>query len=424
MAETPKAPDAGRGRRAATVSVPRAWLTAITILLVVPWLALSAWFAWRDDLSAGSDAPAEDPTPRSSTSSGPWGRLLLTPIVISPPLEYVSTDWGPPGPPVWYFPYMTADQAHAALVHAGLLDAAASRIRSTARPEPRIAGVAVQPPAEVIDGLPPDVRGRVYGQLAANRANYAQQHPFRFEGPTDAWFSGSLMSPASRQAVEPLLYADGSFTFFADLARLRDRITDEEELRRVLKTLYRQPTVVMRLPVPADGVEELAEYWGRGGRRTDLRPLLESVAGQDEQHAIDVTHLLPAFARNHLYRYPRISAADLTRPIIANCLWTALNFFSETPDDRFLDVPYALERLRTDYHIIQQGLRLGDIVVLVDAEGDLFHAAVYIAGDLVFTKNGTTPMAPWTLMSIRSLEGYYRQLAPNPRAIYHRRNGL
>jgi hypothetical protein len=33
-------------------------------------------------------------------------------------------------------------------------------------------------------------------------------------------------------------------------------------------------------------------------------------------------------------------------------------------------------------------------------------------------------MAPWTLMSIKSLEGYYRPLAPEPRLIYHRRNTL
>lgn len=36
---------------------------------------------------------------------------------------------------------------------------------------------------------------------------------------------------------------------------------------------------------------------------------------------------LPALARNHLYRYPKLTAADLDKPLLANCLWSALNFF-------------------------------------------------------------------------------------------------
>ena len=413
------------GHRPAVVSVPRTWLAVLTALVIVPWIGLSAWYFWDDSTSelttpTGENAPADLATP------GPWGRLLSTPIVISPPLEYVSTEWGPPGPPVWDFPHLNADQVQALLVRAGMPAEAAARVRATARPVPQIKGVEVQPDPAVIEALSPDVRGRLYQQLASMRGTYAQLHPFRFEGPSfDTWFRGSLTSGETRALIEPLIYRDGDFMFFADLALVRPRITDEEELRRLIKTLYRQPTLLVKLSVPASSVVEgLSAYWGRGGRRTDLRPLLESIAGTGDQHAVDITHLLPSFARNLLYRYPQISAADLSRPIIANCLWTALNFFNSEPDDRFLEVPYALEHLRTDYHIIQHGLELGDLVAFVDPEGDLFHIAVYIADDLVFTKNGTTPMAPWTLMSITSLTGYYRALVPEPRLIYHRSNTL
>ena len=424
MAQTPnvKGPE-GDHRRRTAVAVPRAWLIALTMLVVFPWLVLSAWYAWEEDLIGDLIAPVAAPEPVATADPGPWGRLTVTPIVISPPLEYVSTDWGPPGPPVWYFPNMTADQIQGALVGAGLPAGTAASIRTTAVPESRINGLAVQPSPAVVAALSPEVRASLYTLLARTRANYAQLHPFRFEAPTsDGWFRGSLIAPGTREQVDPLLYRDGAFLFFADLALLRDRL-DREELRRLMKTLYRQSTVLASLAVPAEAdLEGLAEYWGRGGRRTDLRPLLESVVDARGERAIDITHLLPAFARNHLYRYPEISPADLARPIIANCLWSALNFFSAEPDDRFLDVPYALERLREDYHVIQHGLELGDLIAFVDAEGDLFHIAVYVADDLVFTKNGTTPMAPWTLMSLASLQGYYRPLVSDPRLIYHRRN--
>jgi len=61
-------------------------------------------------------------------------------------------------------------------------------------------------------------------------------------------------------------------------------------------------------------------------------------------------------------------------------------------------------------------------VALVDDEGDLFHVAVYLADGLLFTKNGTSPVAPWTIMSVDELTDFYHRRAPAPRVIYHRLN--
>jgi hypothetical protein len=163
------------------------------------------------------------------------------------------------------------------------------------------------------------------------------------------------------------------------------------------------------------------EYWGRGGRRTEIRPLLESAAGGGADRFIDVVHLLPPFAQNHLYCYPKLSAGDLDRPAVVNCLWTSLNFFNPKPDDRFLDTAVALKALKEDYFIVESDFELGDIVAFLDEEGNIFHAAVYIAGDLVFSKNGISAMAPWTLSSLDDVKGYYRWRSENPRLIVHRR---
>lgn len=82
----------------------------------------------------------------------------------------------------------------------------------------------------------------------------------------------------------------------------------------------------------------------------------------------------------------------------------------------------AISSLRQDYHIVESEFQLGDVIGLLDAEGDLFHVAVYIADDLVFTKNGTSPVSPWTLMPLQRVKDYYRTQSDNPRLIYHRRN--
>jgi len=140
--------------------------------------------------------------------------------------------------------------------------------------------------------------------------------------------------------------------------------------------------------------------------------------------ARDVIHLLPSLARNHLYRYPKLTAADLDTSILANCLWTALNFFALEPDDRFLDVETSLDTLKNDYYIVEDGFQLGDVVAFLDENGMLYHAAVYLADGLAFTKNGTSPMAPWTIMSVEHIRAFYNVRAENARLIYHRRKDL
>ena len=86
------------------------------------------------------------------------------------------------------------------------------------------------------------------------------------------------------------------------------------------------------------------------------------------------------------------SAEELS--LLSNGLLTiSVNFFAETPDDRALDLDFALARLRTDYEIVEDGFELGDIVALLDEHDDLFHVVVYLAGDLVLTKNGMSPVA-------------------------------
>jgi hypothetical protein len=195
--------------------------------------------------------------------------------------------------------------------------------------------------------------------------------------------------------------------------------------RHFIPTILRQPTVIARLSIePATNLDMLVEYWGRGGRRTEIRPLLESVAGGGTNRSIDVIYLLPQFAQNHLYSYPELSAADLNKPAVVNCLWISLNFFLEKPDNRFLDTAVALKTLKEDYFIVETDFELGDTVAFLDDQGNIFHAAVYIADNLVFSKNGVSAMAPWTLISINDLKGYYRRHSENPRLIVHRRKNL
>jgi hypothetical protein len=413
------------------LAVPRGWLLAVIALIIVPWVLFGFYIWWREAGAVAargiSNGEHHNGAARAA-ATGPWGHLTVSPIVVSPPLEYIGNDWGSrsPGPAQWYFPGASAELLDVFLTATGLGPDAVARLRSSARRSPDINGLVVTPDPDLVARLDPQVRARLYGELAKTRLNFDQANAFRFHGSSFAtWFHESLISPETRRLVEPLVYRNGDHLHFADVNLIRRQVTDIEELRRLAKTLLRQPTVLVELSVrDSFEVDSLVEYWGRGGRRTDLRPLLESAAAHNGEGSVDIVHLLPTFARNHLYRYPKVTTADLDKPLLANCLWSALNFFNAVPDDRYLDINTALDTLRRDYFIVESGFQLGDIIAFMDQEGNLFHMAVYLAGNLVFSKNGTSPVSPWAIQTVEELKDYYRVRSANPRLIYHRRNDL
>jgi hypothetical protein len=412
-------PSVGDGSSAG-VLVPRRWLVAVTALLVLPWLVVGALYVWhRAPAAATRPAVASS---ASAVSPGPWGALEVTPIVISPPLEYVDIESGHGKGVQWFFPGMDASNLDAFLLSTGLSAETRARLLAAARPYAPLGSLVVTPPDDVVRGLTPNSRAAIYAQLARSHLNADQANSFRFFGDTvDVWLGSDLVSAETRALIAPLIYRHGGYLHFADMRLIGLRVGDDEE-RRLEKVLHGQATLRVDLRVGAlSEVPALVEYWGRGGRRTDIKPLLESAAGGG---TIDIIHLLPSFGREYLYRYPKITGADLERPVIANCLWTSLNFFSQSPDDRYLDVAYALDRLKHDYFVVESGFELGDVIAFIDADDVVYHAAVYIADNLVLTKNGTTPMAPWIIVPLDRVVGYYATRAAEPRLVYHRRKGL
>lgn len=342
------------------------------------------------------------------------------PIVISPPLEQIPRNWGPLANPQWFMHVEPGELEHH-LRDTGLQADDVRALLATAREIPN--GVVVRPSVDLLHRLSPDVRARLYVPLMRDERNTSQFEAYRYFGQTvDEWLQAASITDNTRRLIEPLVYRYGDFLYFADIDLIRAQL-DDGELQRLVKGLLRHSTVIATLSVPDESqLPAIIEYWGRGGRRTDIRPLLESMAQNDAR--LDIGHLLPPLAREHLYRYPKITAADLDRPALNNCFWTALNFFNEVPDDRYLDLDYSLLHLRSDYYVVHNDLQLGDVIAFLDDEFDVFHVAVYIAEGLVFSKNGFSSLAPWTLLPIDHLRGHYFQYSENWRLAFYRRKDL
>ncbi len=412
---------------AAAVLVPRAWLIVLAAILLVPWIIAAALYRGTTERVAAS-APAAPAAPAGSRlgAEGPWGRLEISPIVISPPLEYLPADPDPPQQVVWRFPRTTQARLEEFLGAAGLSADRIAALRARTRAEPGIGGLVVSPDPDIVWTLPADTRARISLALAASEVNPRHQDAFRFLGPSaDAWLGPARLPPAVIDLVRPLTFQHDGFTYFADIDLVRMRMGDTPEFRRLTKALLSEATFVVRVQLgSASAVDAAAEYWGRGGRRTDIRPLLESVAALGPGAALDVTHLLPAFARDHLYRYPQISLADFEKPSLTNCFWTSLNFFNARPDDRFLEMKAVLDTIKRDYHLVHDNFQLGDIVVFADRDGNFYHAAVHVADGLVFGKNGNSSLSPWTLLPVERIRGYYPQHAATGSISRYRRNDM
>ena len=419
-----KSNDSKGARTTAINPIQRLCLIALAaVLTTVPWFGKAAN---RFELENSAGVDVDSASLVRKTRAGKWGELTLVPIVISPPMELVSTELGEVRRPAWYFPDADGDKAFRMLLSAGVKVVNASQLRAKAQPAPQINGIVLTPNPDWVRSLKPEVRARIYAMLAKCDLNRDQVHAFRYPGGNaETWLDANLISSRTKQLIEPLIFRDGDYMMFSDLDLVREEIGNRDELRRLSKTLFRQPTVIAHLQVePGSDLDTLVEYWGRGGRDIKIRPLIESAAQNGTNGSIDVVYLLPPFAQEHLYCYPTFTGADLDKPALVNCLWTSLNFFLPKPDDRFLDAAVALKTLREDYFIIEADFKLGDVVSFLDDEGHIFHSAVYIADDILFSKNGISSMAPWTLMSIDEVKEYYRWHSENPRVIVHRRKDL
>ncbi len=140
-------------------------------------------------------------------------------------------------------------------------------------------------------------------------------------------------------------------------------------------------------------------------------PLLGALHRIEKGCKVNVIYLLPNFARDHVYRHPYTSADD--KSVKQDCFWSAFNFFNDPPDNRFNEMDYVREVLDRDYYEIQAPSQLGDLVFLTAGNKAVIHVAVYVADDLVFTKNGEDFRQPWVLMHMAGMLETYAVKYPH-----------
>lgn len=346
-----------------------------------------------------SDAPA--------AGSMHWGRLETEQIILERPdrlLDAAAVYSGEDR--VWRFGGASADAVDQLLRDAGL-DAASKDWLLDRKNWLIVDGLLqIVPPEDLLWRLSPRARGRIYGYLATIPGNQFKTNPFKI--PTrlaPQWFADAGISTETERVIRSLTYELGPMLCFSDPGLLSARIPPAEHWP-ALKALSRQPARRAFLRIQrGDDLAQVTNYWAAGGKIPAMLPLLEALQASTNGGRIDLAYLMPPFCRERLFQFP--DRANHPEADQMDCFWTALNFFRHPPQQRFMDNPLRLRHLQDHYEPQTGEPGFGDLVVLYGANQEPMHACVYIAGDIVFTKNGGTLNSPWVFMSYADMLGYY-----------------
>ncbi len=400
----------------------------LLIVLLVNLVAIAAVAIWQvvpEVRRTPLPALTMKDAPLVKSSAGPWGTLERRRIVVSAPGEFLGR-WRRVEPTMWVFPDHTESMVFNLLRRCGFSSREVEMAQAQ-RWSRSPAGVVIEVADELVWSLSAEARSKLYNFLAEFPVNERYQYSTMLERATwEELLRSDWLKPGTTELFRRLLYPRGTKLILTDAPVLLRRIDSEDERKRASEVLSAGESILLRLVVrPDSDVNALVDYWGRGGRAKDLRPLIESLARVPGGTDVDVVHLLPPFARRRMYTFPfpsfdrRYSSED--------CHWTSLNFFREVPDDRFSDPVFCEQVIRRDYEPVVGAPRFGDIVAIISPTQQMVHSAIYIADGVVFTKNGGLLNTPWMLMELPTmLDGYRATYAggANFEARYYRPKAL
>ena len=357
--------------------------------------------------------------PYFAGQSGPWGDLEYIRINLELPDKFVADEQAV-GPTRWFFAGATREQLQELFISCGLTEVQYSELRDKGTWATESDGILITPPGDLVLNLSQKSRAALYSVLGANKRNDFQMSPFVYrQGGFDDWFKDSGLSEATLQLVKKVVYRRGAAVCVSDLPELSARVADPAERWRLVKTLSRASSLLMKLRIrPDSDIKALTAYWARGWHVKDIESLLESLTRVPGGVTVDVAHLMPPFARKRMNSYPTPLAPGQRAP---DCYWTALNFFNDPPDDRYFDDAIWRKELKEQCQLVEQPT-FGDLVFLVRQDGVPVHCAVFVADDVVFTKNGANMRQPWKLMKMEDMLARYPADIPL-RVVFFRRDG-
>lgn len=339
---------------------------------------------------------------------GPWGELEVRTVYLEAPDPLLAAVAKPNAVTRWVFEQMSEGGARELLQKHGV---PASMIARLFDPSSRSVAdniVKLYPTVEELASLPMAVRSSLYQELAKSSANEYQRDPvYILGGDLDEWLADSGLSAPQTALFRRLLWKRGEALAFSDIQALLTLAAGPEQTRDTFRALTRVRSLIVELKLPLRVERDVfLEYWSAGMTDTSQLTFLRSMLRRRADQKVDITHLFPNLARQKVFTFPELEWGLKGR--FPDCHWTSLNFGAAVPNDDYLDTAKAAARLVGSYLAVEPPYRFGDVLCFLD-EGEGLHTCVYVADDIVFTKNGDSVLAPWVLMQLKDVESVYRR---------------
>jgi hypothetical protein len=355
-----------------------------------------------------------------SVHDGPWGTLTERKIQLELPVEYVMDDISRQRPEVWTFSGLDPGAVKTLLSKNGLTAAQAATVCAPNNVRADKSGTVLTPPADFLLSLDAATRGRLYTGLAGQKISQSFDCPFVFPGVTiESIYADKRLNPNDVSLLKHLVYDNGGTWQLSNYQLLMSQIPTADRRVAMARLLTRQSAVLVGLHITPDtDIDKLASYWGSipNVRIINIRPLMEAFKALPEGGDLPLYYLMPKFARDRLYTYP---LPPQPGDPIMDCHWTTFNFSSDMSDNRFNDPGFAVQYIQKNYYQISAPSQYGDILLLMNNNNEIKHSAVFLADDLVFTKNGSDFRHPWMVMHIADLLALY-PASPPIKSVYMR----
>ena len=154
-----------------------------------------------------------------------WGQLIVRPLDLEQPEEYVAYETATNKIETWVFEGMTPDKVRTTMQSSGLVAGDIERALQTVA----YAGsnTVVQPDETLVFSMPPETRARLYGVLGRSPANELFHFPFCFPGDSfESRFDKSRIGPGNLFIAEKDVVSARRcpmFQRFANVAESYDR---------------------------------------------------------------------------------------------------------------------------------------------------------------------------------------------------------
>jgi hypothetical protein len=350
--------------------------------------------------------------PKLTLSKGaPWGKLNKRQIFLEAPDRLVAAFPVPSSTTVWVLPQADIPAFRKVLASSLIPEAQWAKMFTAGNNLVMQGSTGFYPPESLVDALRPAERSEIYKLLAKSAENEFFAAPLVITTENmDDWFYRCQLPKPMQEVVRKRSWKDGKLVKFSDVSHLIGLAAENTEIQSVMKHMTRTESLLLELELSYDeDIEKLQRYWKPEKDHTDAGSLLTSLVPKKPgmKATVGISHLLPPPVRQLLYAYPELSRGTIGR--FPDCHWTSLNFFEKTIKDYYIDTTIAGRELSTNYTVVKDELTFGDILLFKNG-ADGVHSCVYIADDVVFSKNGSNVAHPWVLCEIKDLVDVYHDI--------------